>query len=175
MPLLDLPQLNEMLNRPAIGCLVCGAATTWNYCRECDEFFTIGHRDCSEASHLGHRMYPAFPVVPFETRPGLWVPYVSHLWQTHVWLEHAAIAHMMRANNRPLASDDPQENCRKLLYQAHALALGERVLEWTGVNMPTEGQSFRAEFGVLNVDLRVAVHAGQVMLYTPKLERGRLL
>ena len=59
MPLLDKNDLKTMRDWEDI-CLACGKPLRKNYCRECDEFFIIGHaKGCrrEDKEHDDHRTY----------------------------------------------------------------------------------------------------------------------
>lgn len=58
-PALDAADLRAMRTAPPERCLRCEAETWRNYCRECDEFFTVGHSViCPRyGEHDRHRTY----------------------------------------------------------------------------------------------------------------------
>lgn len=65
MPSLTPEQQDRMLGGRQ-QCHECGETLTKNYCRECDQFFGVGHKpDCPEMNpnkfysenHEGHRTY----------------------------------------------------------------------------------------------------------------------
>lgn len=66
MPLLNDQDLAALHARPLETCGDCGQRVRWNYCRQHDEFFTVGHAaicptlDTDRRTHnyhYGHRTY----------------------------------------------------------------------------------------------------------------------
>lgn len=66
MPTLNDEQLAHMRSKEPYACGQCGEIVSQNYCRQCDEFYTYGHRDdCPTMqaqglytnNHRGHRTY----------------------------------------------------------------------------------------------------------------------
>ncbi len=65
-PTLSQEDIDRMRDRPPKACYVCKAMVSQNYCRQCDQFFTVGHEPtCSTMNaedsygnnHEGHRTY----------------------------------------------------------------------------------------------------------------------
>jgi len=64
MPALSEEQLHHLKTRPPDRCRNCGYEIWQNYCRQCDEFFWVGHSVfCKKATpggdddHCEHRTY----------------------------------------------------------------------------------------------------------------------
>lgn len=64
MPLLDQESLRRLKATPPMKCHNCGNEVWKNYCRQCDEFFWVGHATlCPRAipggddDHCEHRTY----------------------------------------------------------------------------------------------------------------------
>lgn len=65
MPLLSEEDLRHLRDTLPTTCLSCGETLRKNYCRQCDEFFSEGHKaDCPDLNdpqwredHRGHRTY----------------------------------------------------------------------------------------------------------------------
>ena len=63
MPLLNEKALRDLKTTPPSVCHECGKEIWKNYCRQCDEFFWVGHGACSQDApggtddHCSHRTY----------------------------------------------------------------------------------------------------------------------
>jgi hypothetical protein len=162
MPLLDVADLIRMFSLPAVDCPECGRPTHQNYCRECDEFYRVGHaRTCAQyGEHGGHRIYPTPPVMPFVTTPSEWAIYLDTLRQKHVWIEHAAIVLMFG------------ETIGSPGYCETFMDMGDRALAWAEkAQFPLrEGKVYHMHFAGSTVELRIGVVGGQFVLFIPRPE-----
>lgn len=147
MPLLSLDSLFHMLSMSAIKCPECGRDTHQNYCRQCDEFYRIGHaRDCTQyGEHNGHRIYPTPPVMPFEAQ---WTVYLDVTREKHVWIEHTAIEAMFG------------EGFGSHAYRQTFMEMGDRALAWADGRTFQDGRVYVMHFDGSTLDLRIGVVGG---------------
>jgi hypothetical protein len=160
MPLLDPADIIHMLDTPPIVCPECKRPTYQNYCRECDEFYHVGHaNDCAQhGEHSGHRIYPVLPVTPFKTDPSKWAVFLDPLREKHVWIEHEAIKRMFG------------ETFASQAYVYTFLEMGDRALAWAEKATLRDGQVHPMHFDGHDLDLRIGVVGGQLMVFMPRAE-----
>jgi hypothetical protein len=174
MPLLDFRDIVNMLRRKPVECHECKHPTHQNYCRECDEFYQIGHAsDCTLfAEHAGHRIYPVFPIVPFTTTCSDWAIYLDPLQAKHCWIEHAAIVATIRGNGQ----ECPHDLVACLAwptYQECFMAMGQKALKYERSAHLDEAQMHAMHFNGNTAELRIGHLGGQLLLFTPKMEARR--
>jgi hypothetical protein len=160
--MLNPADIIHMLSLPAIKCPECGQPTCQNYCRQCDDYFRIGHLPkCTQFSeHAGHRIYPTLPITPFATYLCDWAIHLDVVRDRHVWIEHAAIKAMFGDR-----IGTPE-------YLETFMEMGDRALTWVekATNELYEGKVYAMHFAGHELDLRIGIVGGQLMLFTPKAE-----
>jgi hypothetical protein len=158
MPLLDLSDLMRMFDVPPIVCPECDRETHQNYCRQCDEFFRIGHATCctQHSEHTGHRIYPSLPSTPFPTHHSRWAIFLDLINGRHIWIEHEAIEKVF-GDKRGSAE-----------HRDAFISMGQSALDWLKARTLRDGQVYRMHFELAPCDLRIGVVGGQFMLFTPK-------
>ncbi len=158
--LLNLNDIIHMLSIPTVDCPECGQPTCQNYCRQCDEFYRNGHRStCSQfGEHSGHRIYPSMPLVPFSSDTCDWAIHLDVMREKHVWIEHAAVQSMF---GEPIGSR---------AYMETFLDMGDRALAWAEKFPLSDGKVYAMHFANHDLDLRIGVIGGQLMLFLPKPE-----
>ena len=172
MPLLDFRDVVRMLRQKPVKCYKCGYPTFQNYCRECDEFYQVGHvSTCTlYADHAGHRIYPVFPIVPFPTTASEWAIYLDHWQAKHCWIEQAAIAATIRGSIGRECPDDLMARMSWPFYHECFHAMGEKALKYQQEAQLEEAQMHVMHFGGNDADLRIGHLGGQLLLFTPKAE-----
>lgn len=160
--LLNLDDILRMVTAEPVTCPECARETRQNYCRQCDEFFRVGHApSCAQhGEHAGHRIYPNFPTLPFLSDLSEWAVYLDVTRQNHVWIEQAAVRAMFG-----------ESSGTRDFYDTF-MDMGYRALSWAenGTHSLRDGLVYPMHFDGSQVVLRIGVLGGQLVVFTPRLE-----